>query len=580
MQTSLFVLIGINIHTHAQWNVITRSTPPLPRGECNQAVGYYDDTIYIFGGGNTSNARALSSLIEYTISTDTMLSVGQSPYDVSAHGQYYTQMNNKLYWLEGNGGYGIFVYDYALQTFAQLDNSPTSVDYSCLTSYNNLLLVIAGLAHTTVQVFNTANSQWIAGVSSINSNRREASCATDTRRGIAYVIAGADFDIGWRSDFETLVIGDDPTTAPWITNPNTLTYATWGVRAMYNDYDDSILVFGNDIISRIDCATGSVSTVAALNYVIRASGAVLAEHAVYLFGGCPSAAVWYNTWQYITNPLVLGTAAPTRAPSSVPTQNPSKSPTKDPSKTPTQNPSKSPTQNPSKAPTQSPFKSPSQNPSPSPSQGPSKPPIQEASVYVSPITTEETDRIDVPNNAFIVGANVTYVMIAASIVLCCLVVLCCVMIVYCVRLDKNKKQIQEMIVSKPANISKDNGISNTNAITDTNPKTGVLLGMPLQPTPVHIETTPRHSDSEASSGSKQNITEDNGNECKDSGYMDKCAECGEINTGVMSDVDGCFYCKKCWKAYGENEEDSDHDSLYEVVGVTTNTKQSHTNTNP
>eukprot|EP01083_Nonionella_stella_P191912 709915_1 len=159
----------------------------------------------------------------------------QSQYSVNGHGQYYT---------EGNHGGGIFVYDYVLQTFDHLAHSPTIVDYSCLTSYNDLLFVISGQDYNTVQVLDTSNSQWITDVPSLSYTRREAACAVDAHRGVAYVIAGGDYQIGWRSDIETLVIGNDPTKSVWITSQNTLNYATWGVRAIYNEYDDSILVFG------------------------------------------------------------------------------------------------------------------------------------------------------------------------------------------------------------------------------------------------------------------------------------------------------------------------------------------------
>eukprot|EP01083_Nonionella_stella_P139410 425214_1 len=106
-------------------------------------------------------------------------------YSVNGHGQYYTEMNHKLFWLEGNHGGGIFVYDYVLQTFDHLAHSPTIVDYSCLTSYNDLLFVISGQDYNTVQVFDTSNSQWITDVPSLSYTRREAACVVDARRGVA-----------------------------------------------------------------------------------------------------------------------------------------------------------------------------------------------------------------------------------------------------------------------------------------------------------------------------------------------------------------------------------------------------------
>eukprot|EP01083_Nonionella_stella_P255476 876825_1 len=93
-----FMLVNINIHSYAQWNVTTISTPSLPRGDFNTAVGWYQDTIYIFGGYQLPN-----TWIEYIISDNTMIDRGPDalPFTTNGHGDFYTQMNDKLYWIGG-----------------------------------------------------------------------------------------------------------------------------------------------------------------------------------------------------------------------------------------------------------------------------------------------------------------------------------------------------------------------------------------------------------------------------------------------------------------------------------------------
>eukprot|EP01083_Nonionella_stella_P142257 439804_1 len=187
-----FMLININIHTYAQWIVTTISTPPLPRGDFNKAVGWYQDTIYIFGGDQHSNAW-----IEYVISTNTMIDRGsdQLPYTTSGRGNFYTQMNDKLYWIGGttssqyNDAKSIYFYDYIFKTF----NEATAMTingtaYSCLTSYNSLLFVLggsnAGSPTDDVEVYNISSNTWITPIAKMNSARRDFCCATDTKRGV------------------------------------------------------------------------------------------------------------------------------------------------------------------------------------------------------------------------------------------------------------------------------------------------------------------------------------------------------------------------------------------------------------
>eukprot|EP01083_Nonionella_stella_P176166 615712_1 len=352
-KSMLFMFVNIIIYTHAQWNITTISNPALPREDFNQVVGYHSGTIYMFGGENYPNAWS-----EYVISTNSVIDRGSNHllYAPNGKGQYYTQMNDKLYYLVPNG---IYFYDYISHTNLTTLMIPNI--HSCLTSHHDLLFVLGGLSAGDVQVFNTSSSQWIARGFQLNIMRREAACAVDARRGIVYAIGGGDTETGWRPDFETLLIGDNITQTQWILKENGLFYGTWGLRAVYIEHIDSMLVVGGGLgatnISSIDCATGSIISVGKLNYPVQAGGLVLVDHILYLFAGLQT-----NTWQRMTNPLLLGTKYPTKAPSDDPTEAPSDNPTEAPSYDPTEAPS-DPTEAPSDDPTEAPSYDPTEAPS-------------------------------------------------------------------------------------------------------------------------------------------------------------------------------------------------------------------------
>eukprot|EP01083_Nonionella_stella_P071394 191722_1 len=366
-----FMLVNINIHSYAQWNVTTISTPSLPRGDFNTAVGWYQDTIYIFGGYQLPN-----TWIEYIISDNTMIDRGPDalPFTTNGHGDFYTQMNDKLYWIGGTGQYNaksIYFYDFIFKTFNEATTMTTNgTAYSCLTSHNDLLFVVGGfyqapMAFNNTHAFNISSHEWIQSIAVLNWHRREPACTVDTQRGVIYAIAGGD---PWRPSFETLAIGEDITQSQWILNHNTLNYQSWGIKAVYVEYTDSILVIGGTSnISTIDCKTGTISVVAKLNYPVLAAGVVLADNILYVLSGYQS----IDTWQRVINPLVFGaptnwTYNPTRGtsanPSVYPSSDPSAHPSFIPSSYPSAHPSQTPSGNPSNPPTQIPSGFPSASP--------------------------------------------------------------------------------------------------------------------------------------------------------------------------------------------------------------------------
>eukprot|EP01083_Nonionella_stella_P280462 954122_1 len=311
----LFVYL-INMNTnHAQWTIMTASTPLLPTPTKAQATGFYNDTIYIFGGDHQNEWA------EYVISTNTMIyRANQLPYPSLGESQYYTQMNGKLYWITEAI---IYSYDFALRDFAQLisvPSPPTLTGYACLTSFNGLLFVLGGFGTDhplyTVKVLNTSNLQWTIGAN-LNQKRRNAACSVDTHRGVVFMISGSSNDpVGWRPDYETLDIGDDISQSQWVFYENGLNYGSWSMSAVYVEYNDSILLIGgtgskgacpdrDPDISIIDCASKRVSAVATSNYPVYDSAIVIVNHVLYSFGGQLDGKS-IDTWQRITNPLVLG----------------------------------------------------------------------------------------------------------------------------------------------------------------------------------------------------------------------------------------------------------------------------------
>ena len=68
--------------------------PSLPRVDHEQAIAYYSDSLWIFGGECKDQA-----IIEYSLHNNTLINHGFDAIGSEVHGgaQFWTQINNKLY---------------------------------------------------------------------------------------------------------------------------------------------------------------------------------------------------------------------------------------------------------------------------------------------------------------------------------------------------------------------------------------------------------------------------------------------------------------------------------------------------
>eukprot|EP01084_Bolivina_argentea_P032865 60845_1 len=92
--------------------------------------------------------------------------------NVWGRGQYYTQIDTLMYWIDGDSGSTISIYDLQKQQFSpgQISNIPTTVtSYGCLASSSseNLLFVVGGhdgsQTFATLQIFNILSGEWFFG---------------------------------------------------------------------------------------------------------------------------------------------------------------------------------------------------------------------------------------------------------------------------------------------------------------------------------------------------------------------------------------------------------------------------------
>eukprot|EP01084_Bolivina_argentea_P178207 308054_1 len=320
---------------------IATTSPLLPRHDFGMAIGYYKGVIYMFGGHY--NQRQIT---EYHIATNSMIDQGQNELSINVWGnsQYYTQIDRLMYWINGDSGSNISVYDLQNKQFfpGQITDIPTTVtSVGCLasSSSDNLLFVVGGYngSHTlaTLQIYNLSSGEWFFGADMIYARYRHA-CIVDPKHDKLYAIGGSLTPGGGGTSFvETILVTDilsdlkstNLVGAQWSSNPPLFQDIIYPIAVLRTNY---IYIIGGvwycsglncpyykleKAVQIINCNDGSVTVGPRLNYAIYLPAAINVNHKIYVFGGVVSVsrdASRTNTdkWQYM-DLLINTTTSPT-----------------------------------------------------------------------------------------------------------------------------------------------------------------------------------------------------------------------------------------------------------------------------
>eukprot|EP01083_Nonionella_stella_P299503 1017532_1 len=312
----LYFNIEFILFCESQW-ILSQST--LPRATSQMAIATHNHSIYMLGAYNMANGN-LRQLVEYDISSDTIINHGQDilPRDVRGEGNYYTQTDNMLYMIDGDGT-TLVTYDMDTNSFNTLKSVPLNVGlYGCLTSIPQLaqyLYVLGGYSNknlNTVQVLDLANNAWLSSVPSMQTNRVTPSCVVDGSF-MLYAIGGYTWDQNTNSatTIATIEIID---TRNIVGNSwsyiQPLSTSLTSASCLYIPHDNTIYVIGGshmnaktnewdylDIVHVIDIATGTTDvSPTQLPYPMCCSPAIVAGNILYAFGGVVDMSIRYNTW--------------------------------------------------------------------------------------------------------------------------------------------------------------------------------------------------------------------------------------------------------------------------------------------
>eukprot|EP01084_Bolivina_argentea_P073953 134170_1 len=302
------------INDYGPW---IKSNPPFYRSDYGQAIGGYNDALYLIGGNSYSREVG-----KYDILYDNFTALPALPENVWGSSQFYTQTHNTVYMVVGN----LFhAFNMNTEKFIYFWNQITldeSVGNSgCLASSNDFFFV---LRNYKVQVLDLSTYKWVVGVPNMNESRSNLCCTVDTQNEHLYAIGGSG-----RKTVERISI-TDITNQQWNFTGN-LMYNTKEARAVA--FKTMILVIGgriDDIYSHIeklqviDCLTGQVFNGGLLDWHIRYPATLLYDGIIYAFCGRYFSKN-VDDWRYldvssgITNtPTFMPTALPTALPTNKP----------------------------------------------------------------------------------------------------------------------------------------------------------------------------------------------------------------------------------------------------------------------
>eukprot|EP01084_Bolivina_argentea_P109045 194912_1 len=282
-------------------NWIAPPQPLLPRPVYAMAICHLNNSIILLGGGHENDFQMLF----YNISNNSITDYGTLPHNMSAfgHGDYYTQINHMLYWIEPIRS-NIIAYNIINNTLNATTPMETFItNGACLTSINNTVFVLGGKSQSgdplnSTQIFNLSSHTWwdSSEIPEMIFARSHHTCIVDPLYNKLYAIGGDLGDpIGISAFVEVLSIENiiNISNQVWKFSEN-LIYPTMSARAVI--YHNIISIIGGvysdphwyQILSEIqviDCNTGSVSIGGNLNYGVATTSIVIVNDIIYAFGG-------------------------------------------------------------------------------------------------------------------------------------------------------------------------------------------------------------------------------------------------------------------------------------------------------
>jgi len=343
--------------------------PDLPRSTSGAVLCYNesDQTLHILGG--QENPR---QWVEYDVQQNQFLDHGQQvlPDDITMldteHNEhsstYWAQISGILYYIhdhDGTEGHNrnFRINQMSLDDIGQANSMvfwqdipyDTQTWDHCMTAHEDKLIVVGGMIPGWVgkgvknmAMYDFTTQQWLTGLPLMQQRRQKPACVVNTVENALYVSGGEHF--GALDSIEKVSLTNIASQA-WQYIADKLTVGVYGHVMIYDAVDNTIFVIGGwdqsvarNEIQRIDCETGVVTAMGALEIAVARPAFVYIAHLrrIYLFGGKVADATGTNQMQIVE----LSTVAPTletATPTQLPT--PSPKPTAPPTLYPTQIPS-------------------------------------------------------------------------------------------------------------------------------------------------------------------------------------------------------------------------------------------------
>eukprot|EP01083_Nonionella_stella_P208550 756756_1 len=293
------------------------------------AIAAYNNTIFLFGG--EFNPK---QMVQFDVKTGSMTDFGVSAFQYTfGYSQYYTQINELFYWIDGtNGhiptGYVILTYNLVTKQISQCNGTmvPGVGLRCCLASNANYLFAVGGSKLNTLHIYHLESGKWNNGPL-MQTTRAYHSCIVYPESNTLYAIGGSSGDGATAIPLQSIetILVDNIDNQHWIFTQDLFYTVNFAIAILYQA---SILLIGGtahadqsspfSAIQVIDCSNGHVSFGGNLSYGVSRTSAILINHQLYVFGGLSHGNIYSNvignldTWQYLI-----------RRPTMFPTYNPS-----------------------------------------------------------------------------------------------------------------------------------------------------------------------------------------------------------------------------------------------------------------
>eukprot|EP01084_Bolivina_argentea_P003211 6005_1 len=315
-------------------------SPRLPRPDRSMAIAAYNNTIFLFGG--EFNPK---QMVQFDVRTGSITDFGVSAFQYTfGYSQYYTQINELFYWIDGTSGhyiptgYVILTYNLITKQISQCNGTmvPNVGLRCCLASNTNYLFAVGGSNLNTLHIYHIESMKWSSGPL-MQTTRAYHSCIVYPESNTLYAIGGSAGDgstaIPLKS-IETIFI-DNINNQHWIYTQDLLYTVNFAIAILYQE---SILLIGGtgkadqsqpfSAIQVIDCSNGQVTFGGNLSYAVSRTSAILINHQIYVFGGLSHGNIYSDSagtldiWQYLDLLTQPSTDEPSIYPTMFPTDNP------------------------------------------------------------------------------------------------------------------------------------------------------------------------------------------------------------------------------------------------------------------